>query len=83
MAKALNGLLLSVFEDFEVVLRELGDEPALSVADGDADVNEVHGAPEYRDLSRRHQGHEGNKGHKGHNRHSEYAARRPPPLCPL
>jgi hypothetical protein len=66
--EVLNGLLFSILVDFEVVLRELGDESALSVADGDTDLDEVHGAPKDRLLqscAARHQGHKGDKGHKG------------------
>src|SRR5206468_7025177 len=72
--EVLNGLLFSVLVDFEVVLRELADELAASVVDGDADVNEVHGASEYRHLLRRHEGHGGSKGHRGDTCRKERAA---------
>ena len=60
-------LLPAVFDDLEVVGREIGDELALPVGDGDAEVDEVDAGPEDRHLLRRpthrrtRQAHEGRR----------------------
>ena len=86
--EVLNVLFFSVLVDFEVVPRELGDEPALSVADGDADLNEVHARLEdwhllvaFRRRRRRHGGHKGDKGHQAET--DLRGSHRALPLCPL